>query len=88
MRICGQGPVRLSGGPSYHRLRPETFQWSYTCLMVVQLTFDFEVQLLRSIYQKNAKTMAIVLVQESYKLTELFKIYRDFPMCKVNANGL
>ena len=39
-------------------------------LMVVQLTFDFEVQLLRSIYQKNAKAMAIVLVQESYKLTK------------------
>ena len=34
-------------------------------LVVVQLTFDFKVQLLRSIYQKNAKTMAIVLVQES-----------------------
>ena len=33
-------------------------------LMVVQLTFDFEVQLLRSIYQKNAKAIAIVLVQE------------------------
>ena len=31
--------------------------------MVVQLTFDFEVQLLRSLYQKNAKTMAIVLVE-------------------------
>ena len=22
MRVCGQGPARLSGGPSYHRLRP------------------------------------------------------------------
>ena len=37
----------------------------YTWLMVVQLTFDFEVYLLRSIYQKNAKAKAIVLVQES-----------------------
>ena len=25
--VCGQGPARLSGGPSYHRLRPLTFQW-------------------------------------------------------------
>ena len=32
--------------------------------MVVQLTFDFDVQLLRSMYQKNAETMAIVLVLE------------------------
>ena len=32
--------------------------------MVVQLTIDFEVQLLRSMYQKNAETMAIVLVLE------------------------
>ena len=22
MRVCGQGPARLSGGPSYHRLQP------------------------------------------------------------------
>ena len=38
--------------------------------MVVQLTFYFKVQLLRSIYQKNAKAMEIILVQESYKLTQ------------------
>ena len=41
-----------------------TIDFDYTWLMVVQLTFNFEVQLLRSIYQKNAEAMAIVLVQE------------------------
>ena len=56
--------------------------------MVVQLTFDFEVQLLRSIFQKNGKAMAFVLVQESWKLTKYFESYRDFPRCKVNENGL
>ena len=45
--------------------------------MVVQLTLDFEVQLLRSVYQKNAKANAIILVQESYKLTQsLLKLSR------------
>ena len=34
-------------------------------LMAVQLTLDFDIQLLRSIYQKNHQAMAIVLVQES-----------------------
>ena len=45
--------------------------------MVVQLTFDFEVQLLRSIYQKNGKAMAFVLVQESWKLTKYFESERE-----------
>ena len=56
--------------------------------MIVQLTFDFEVQLRRSIYQKNGKAVAFVLVQESWKLTKYFESYCDFPRCKVNANGL
>ena len=51
--VYGEGPAHLSGGPSYLRLRPQTFHWSYTWLMVVELTFDFEVQLLRSIFQKE-----------------------------------
>ena len=32
-------------------LGPYTFQWSYTLVMVVELTFDFDVQLLCSIFQ-------------------------------------
>ena len=62
MRVCGQVlRVYLAG------LLTIDFN---TWLMVVQLTLDFEVQLLRSIYQKNAKANAIILIQESYKLTQ------------------
>ena len=50
--------------------------------------FLFRGSMLRSIYQKNGKAMAFVLVQESGKLTKYFESYRDFPRCKVNANGL
>ena len=43
----------------------ETFQRLYTLFMAVQLTFDFDVQSLRSIFQKNPVSTAIVPVQES-----------------------
>ena len=61
-----------------------TFQWLYPSLMAVQLTFDFDVQLLHSIFQKNPGAMAIVLVQDSYTLALEFVSYSDFRRCKVN----
>ena len=56
--------------------------------MAQQLTFDFDVQLLRFIVQKNAGATAITPVQESWILAQQFVSYCDFHRCKVNANGL
>ena len=40
--------------------------------MEVQLTFDFDVQLLRSIFLNNTGATAITPVQESYTLAQEF----------------
>ena len=56
--------------------------------MSVQLTFDFDVQSLRSLFQKNLGAMVIAPVQESYILAQEFVSYSDFRRCIVNANGL
>ena len=86
--VYGEGPARLSGGPSYLRLRPQTFHWSYTWLMVVQLTFDFEVQLLRSIYQKERQGYGDRSGPRILEIDPVILKLSQFSEVKVNANGL
>ena len=74
-----QSPACLSGGPSSTIDVPVVI---YTLLMAVQLTFDFEVQLLRSIYQKNRQAMRSFWSKNLRNWHSKYKVIPIFPSAK------
>ena len=73
--------MRLTGGPSYHRLRPLVYlAYGSTA------KFRFRGPIAKIYISKEREGYG---VRSGPKILEIDPVsYRDFPWCKVNANGL